>query len=1108
MRMLSKLVVSALISAAVATLLAITVNVVTSESVPAPFDVLKPYAIWLMLGLWLLTAMLVMLQELPRLRTERQAGFLTEPQRQDQATGAVRERLKVLVDARIKENRLFPQLPRLPQVWQSATTSQPKVRLATDAFGTADPASYVRTLQEVPSRRLVVCGAAGTGKTEWLYTYAQAALREQGPVPLLLELSQWPRDTPFQEWASTQLRRLFPELAVLAGTKDRSVLDAGLINALLLSKRFVLLLDGLDEVAPARRADLLRELDSGLWLEQAMVLTTRPEAYPDYTLRRAAVITILPLAVKEVRVWLAGAFPSTKDTERWAPVQRALRAGDSPVTTALSTPLMATLAAKVFEDPASRPADLADTVAHPTPESITGRLLSGLVPAAYGRPGRRARWAAGEAHSWLEFLATHTRRGGIAWWRMYQLVPRWRFAIYLGLLIGVGTAIAASYLTWLSLGALPTNLPRYDTWDFIQQPRLILQSWVENSVRTLSGRSDPSRAVTAMVVGSAVAAAATGWMTGSLLGPRERVWWQRLSWPSTDVDRRRPDTWWKPVRDIGYGVAISALAGGATGAVGAAVASALLPLGDGTSALFWLSALVGAKVGVAIGAAVGLYSTVDGEPPLPWNRLSPTAPATLRIGFPSKRLVTLVVAGGVLLGTAVALVLGRSPGQAALFGALIAVGATVWFVADDLTEQDGPGPAENWQADGTERPTALLRDDLRASAIRLAAAAVLTAPMLIPQAGPLHPDIARALVTLFLLYWLIRELSVRSWSWWLVAVLALAIRRRLPWSILSFLDDARGKNVLRLEGATYHFRHGELADWLSRQPSEPEPVVTPAPANGGDQRTTWQPSRVDDAYREDLDRADDLIARGEHTEARDRLDALLLRARKADDEDAVLVIRALLAEILAGEGKRRAAVAELNRVLRAQLTLSDQDNIEVVYTRLRLAVLLTGQRGIDQVDAILAARPPGMSPQDPVVVQTHLRGAELHEKGDQLYALHHATMAEHGLPSDGRLTARTKEQQLESKLRMILAFAPPGERPDALAELFGDACTAVGADHSHTITIRVELARACGKAGRWTEAEEHWLAITEWAAVTLPTQDRSAADFRKQLHKVQRRRRF
>jgi hypothetical protein len=117
-------------------------------------------------------------------------------------------------------------------------------------------------------------------------------------------------------------------------------------------------------------------------------------------------------------------------------------------------------------------------------------------------------------------------------------------------------------------------------------------------------------------------------------------------------------------------------------------------------------------------------------------------------------------------------------------------------------------------------------------------------------------------------------------------------------------------------------------------------------------------------------------------------------------------------------------------------------------------------------------------------------------------------MAEHGLPSDSRLTAKSKEQQLESKLRMILDFAPPGERPDALAELFGDACTAVGAGHSHAITIRVELARACGKAGRWTEAEEHWLAITEWAAATLPTQDRSAADFRKQLHKVQRRRRF
>ena len=47
----------------------------------------------------------------------------------------------------------------------------------------------------------------------------------------------------------------------------------------------------------------------------------------------------------------------------------------------------------------------------------------------------------------------------------------------------------------------------------------------------------------------------------------------------------------------------------------------------------------------------------------------------------------------------------------------------------------------------------------------------------------------------------------------------LALRHRLPWSLMDFLTDAHTRGVLRQEGAVYQFRHIELQHRLAtRQP--------------------------------------------------------------------------------------------------------------------------------------------------------------------------------------------------------------------------------------------------------------------------------------------------
>jgi hypothetical protein len=53
-----------------------------------------------------------------------------------------------------------------------------------------------------------------------------------------------------------------------------------------------------------------------------------------------------------------------------------------------------------------------------------------------------------------------------------------------------------------------------------------------------------------------------------------------------------------------------------------------------------------------------------------------------------------------------------------------------------------------------------------------------------------------------------------TWSQYQLAHLWLAIRGHLPWRIMSFLEDADHRGILRRTGPTYHFRHGLLVDHL------------------------------------------------------------------------------------------------------------------------------------------------------------------------------------------------------------------------------------------------------------------------------------------------------
>lgn len=67
-----------------------------------------------------------------------------------------------------------------------------------------------------------------------------------------------------------------------------------------------------------------------------------------------------------------------------------------------------------------------------------------------------------------------------------------------------------------------------------------------------------------------------------------------------------------------------------------------------------------------------------------------------------------------------------------------------------------------------------------------------------------------------------------AWARWLLARAILAATGRLPWRLVSFLQDARHRGVLRQDAGVYQFRHArvrsQLAGVLERKPTEPRMI--------------------------------------------------------------------------------------------------------------------------------------------------------------------------------------------------------------------------------------------------------------------------------------------
>ncbi|MBP2339578.1 MFS family permease [Saccharothrix coeruleofusca] len=327
--------------------------------------------------------------------------------------------------------------------------------------------AVVEAFERQPRGRLVVLGEAGAGKstTALLLTIGLLERRGDGPVPVLLPLSTWDPDA--EDVRTWMTRRLYEDHPALRNTE----LYGSYAADLLVEQRLVFpVLDGLDQLPAAKRADALARLNRAFPPATPLVLTSRVAEFADAVaaagpVAGADVVQLHPLDHEEIAGYLR-ASTDPLHAARWEPIFLHLRAEpDGRLAEALSTPLAVWLAGVVYGS--GEPSELLDRNRFPDRRAVEHHLVDALVSGAFGDRAvahdvRASQvWPRDKAHRWLTFLATHLHARGIrelAWWELRRAVGRTWLALLgalaLGSIGGFGVAWLMAYASTPDLAPL------------------------------------------------------------------------------------------------------------------------------------------------------------------------------------------------------------------------------------------------------------------------------------------------------------------------------------------------------------------------------------------------------------------------------------------------------------------------------------------------------------------------------------------------------------------------------------------------------------------------------------------------------------------------------
>jgi hypothetical protein len=715
------------------------------------------------------------------------------------------------------------------------TATEPSDWAATSAgLAGSDYREICAVLDQIPTRRLVVLGQPGAGKTMLLIQLLQGLLKNREPgdaVPVLVSLASWrPEIENLHTWL---YRRLAIDYPILRARVPGQKLSYG--RALLDEHKILLLLDGLDEIPAEDRPNAIRLINFALPDHpEGLVLSCRKDEYLEAAepadgqsdrdaevLRGAAGIVLQPLQPAEVAGYLERGARN-RQTRAWEPVTSKLGPG-TVVGQVLNTPLNVTLAHAIYNDPdrrrreaeVRRPADL---LAYPTAEKMKDHLYETFIQAAY-RPDDDARGPRemrekrdkhekappppppplDEAQRWLIFLA---QNDGLTWWDLRRSVARWLAPLVIGLTCGIAAALAAGTGAHVGVGigvnlgagmiaGLAFGLP----FRFLGRDSGADSARNAEPVTADGGRSaraddiKPIRGVSGGFVGAIFGGLAAGLASSHGFG--------HTASPVSGL----------PVAlGVGLGVGASTtFAGGLVGGlVGGFTAGVLEGVGTGLPA--------GIVNGIGITLVVAVIIRFVGRD---------TPAAERRWSWP------MGLSGGVIIGGAVGFIVGfkESPVIGLILGA--AVGATAAWPTGLLGIKVGSQEIAS--------PGAALSRDARAfwtTALSAGAAAAAFAFVGDGMASIFEVNAKFSFLLLLkdgvgvgvsagiVVGFVFGAYHATSPSF-VIARVWLFLRRELPWGFMAFLADAHmERGVLRENGAVYEFRHQEIKEYLDRRGAE------------------------------------------------------------------------------------------------------------------------------------------------------------------------------------------------------------------------------------------------------------------------------------------------
>ncbi|MET7695387.1 hypothetical protein ABZT06_47230 [Streptomyces sp. NPDC005483] len=680
----------------------------------------------------------------------------------------------------------------------------------------------VRNFTAVPSRRLIVVGEPGSGKTVHLLLLAwglldryvhperaagassgqQVTVTDPEPVPILLPADRWnPLIDDFDKWAAERLRHSYEFL-------DGAEFGNTAVADLLKDGRVMVILDGLDEMEESLRGLALSKLTSPEVESWPVVISCSAAGFtslpPDDArafLYRARVTTLQSLSTTAAVKYLRG-DQTQHSAQWWRPVRQALQLGaPAGLVAALRLPLYAALTRSAYGPGRRDPAALVHVAAT---ADVQDHLLKSFLHDAFSTDGHSGHsWARDSALRWLNWFARQPDQR-LSWWRWHNMIGLQAGAIFSGISAATIYALTSGFPNGLARG-VPVGM----TLGLIVG---VLRRQPHQAKRGLAAGGAAALGIGLARIcldGDVVKGLHDGVEMGLPLG----VGFALMPWMRGSATR------------IAAG---SALAGVAAGCWAGTWDGIALGLADGLHRL--LSTSLGEAFAVAFTSVlVRITGSLDeaGQPTglnAALRRRWPDLAAHLAIGTAAG--IAIGVCGGIVIVLRASLAhhggqgLHRAVAVALTYGvtAALAIGVTGAFL--------------RW----ISQPSARIRVATPATTLASARAISLTYIGVATALGALvmqtihwvsaglgpgyGSDVANLAhieqgAALGLTIGLVLAASFTPWPTFVVVRVTLWLSRRAPLRLMTFLEDAHDAEVLRCEGAHYAFRHAKIRACLA-----------------------------------------------------------------------------------------------------------------------------------------------------------------------------------------------------------------------------------------------------------------------------------------------------